>query len=81
MDLSNLFVMSSIQNRGVSSGMRENRSLIGFMPRADGIADLTVNVITVAASGAVSSSLVLPALGTMIGMMAFQFLRSMHQKG
>jgi len=72
--------MSSIQNRRVSSVMRENRSsLIGFMSRADGMASLTANVTTVA--GAVGSILVLPALGSMIGMMAFQFLRSMYQKG
>ena len=66
--------------QGVSSVMRENTSsLIGFMSRVDGIADLTANVITVA--GAVSSSLVLPALGTMIEIMAFQFIRNMYQKG
>ena len=47
--------------QGVSSVMKENRSsLLGFVSR-DGIADLMANVIT----------LVLPALGTMIGMIAF----------
>jgi hypothetical protein len=59
--------------------MRENRSsLIGFMSKADGIADLA-NVLAVA--GTVGSSLVLPALGIMIGMIAFQFLLSRYQTG
>ena len=64
----------------VSSVAREYRhSLKDFLPRADGIAGLAANVVTVA--GAVGSSLILPALGTVIGTMAFQFLRSKYQKG
>ena len=60
--------------------MRENRSsFIGFMSRVDEIASLTANVIAVA--GAVGSQLVLPALGTTVGTMAFKFLRSTYQKG
>ena len=39
-------------------GREDRSSLIGFMSRVDGIANLTPNVITVA--GAVGSSLVLP---------------------
>ena len=50
-----------------------------FFPRADGMAGLAANVVTVA--GAVGSSLILPALGVMIGKMAFQFLRSKYQQG
>jgi hypothetical protein len=47
--------------------------------RADGVVGLAANVVTVA--GAVGSSLILPALGTVIGTLAFQFLRSKYQKG
>ena len=50
-----------------------------FDPRADGMTGLAANVVTVV--GAVSSSLILPALGTIIGTMAFQFLRSKYQQG
>ena len=73
------FACPDYPEQGVSSVMRENRSsLIGFMSRADGIADLA-NVLAVA--GTVGSSLVLPALGIMIGMIAFQFLLSRYQTG
>jgi hypothetical protein len=49
-----------------------------ILPRADGMT-LAANVVAVA--GAVGSGLVLPALGTIIGTMAFQFLRNMYQRG
>jgi hypothetical protein len=52
---------------------------MGFLPRTDGVASITANVTTVA--GAVGSGLVLPALGVVIGTMAFQFLHSRYQKG
>ena len=47
--------------------------------RADGMAGLAANVVTVA--GAVGSTLILPALGAIIGMTAFQFLRTKYQQG
>jgi hypothetical protein len=49
------------------------------MPRVDGIVGLAADTISVA--GAVSSGLVLPALGTLIGKVAFQFLCSEYRKG
>jgi len=54
---------------------------MGFFARAGGVAQagLAANVVTVA--GAVGSGLILPALGTIIGMMAFNFLRGKYQKG
>jgi hypothetical protein len=49
------------------------------MLRIDVIVGVAANTISVA--GAVSSGLVLPALGTLIGKVAFQFLRSEYRKG
>ena len=49
-----------------------------FESRADGMAGLA-HLVTV--TGAVGSSLILPALATIIGMTAFQFLRSKYQQG
>jgi hypothetical protein len=44
-----------------------------------GIAGLAANVVTVA--GAIGSGLILPALGTIIGTVAFQFLLGKYQQG
>ena len=55
---------------------KENRrNLNGFLGRAD---DIAGNVVSVADE--VDSSLLLPALGTIIEMVEFQFLRSKYQK-
>ena len=60
--------------------MRENgRSFMDFVPRANDIGNLAVNVVIVA--GAVGCSLILPALGAMMGLIAFQFLCNKYQKG
>ena len=58
--------------------MGKNRPSLDFIPSAVRMVDLA-KVVTV--PGAVSSSLILTALGTILGMMAFQFLRSKYQKG
>jgi len=63
----------------VLSGEKFLEGMIGLVePLSEVIRNQRVDDIV---AGAVGSSLVLPALGSIIGMEAFQFLRSKYQKG
>ena len=62
--------------RWVASQKKNRRNLMDFLGRADNMAGLAANVVTVAT--AISSGLILPALGTA---MALKFLHSKYQRG